>query len=159
MRLKSSDGLRVAGRMTVRATPAGSNGQGEPLYEMTTPNLVVDSGLALVGNMLVDTEDVGLTYHAIGTGTATPATGDTALATETARKAWTSKVQVGATLTYTVFYLASECSYNIAEVGVFGSATASASAGSGTLFSRLLQAYDNSAGLVDLTFEYELTIG
>ncbi len=161
MRLKSSDGLRVAGRMTLRAYPAGSDPANlpAPLTEIRSPNLVVSAGKVLVADLLLDVEDVGLTYHAIGTGSTAPAAGDTALDTETARKAWTSKGRTGAVLTYTVFYLASECSYSITEVGVFGSATASGTADSGVLFARLLQAYDNSAGLVDLTFEYELTIG
>ncbi len=167
MHLRSNDGLRVAGRSRLCAYPAGTlrdyldNAKElpTPLYETRSPNLVVSTGKGLVGDLLLDVESVGLTYHAIGTGTTAPAAGDTALDTEAARKLWTSKTRTGSVITYSVFYLASECAFDIKEVGVFGGSTASGIAESGVLFARLLQSYDNSAGLVDLTFEYELSIG
>jgi hypothetical protein len=129
------------------------------LFRNDRNNLIVTSGLGLVAQMLNDEEDVGLTYHAIGTGATTPVIGDTVLDTESNRKLWTSKIRTGAVVSYSVFYLANESDYDIEECGVFGGATASLTPDSGTLFSHYLQAYDNSAGLVDLTFEYELTVG
>jgi hypothetical protein len=131
---------------------------GACVYENTVHNLVVQDGLEIVCDWALDIEATGLTYHAIGTGAATPASGDSALTTEVARKTWTSKTRAAAVMTYSEFYLASECTYNIKECGVWGGATATATLGSGVLFAHYLQTYDNSAGLVDLTFEYELEV-
>jgi len=154
-----TDTITLKGRSTLRAYPAGSNFKGRPIYENTVTNLVVSSGKNLAADLLLDQETTGLTYHAIGTNSTAPALGNTTLGAEAARKAWTIRSRSANTITLEVFYLASEATHNIAEAGVFGGATASATANSGKLFSRYLQAYNNSAGLVDLTFEYVLEIG
>jgi hypothetical protein len=165
--------INLSGRSTLRAYPRGvlefHMGRGEsladihrlwkPFYMHQRRNLIVTSGRDLVAKMLIDEEDTGLTYHAIGTSATAPVIADTALGSEENRKAWTSKVRTGSVIVFTMFYLASESQYNIQEVGIFGGATASATPDSGTLFSHFLQEYDNTAGLVDLTFEYELTVG
>lgn len=126
-------------------------------------NLVVNAGLNLAGDMLIDAETVGLTYHAVGTGSATPAPGDVALSNEVTRKLWTLRGRSGPVVSLSVFYLASECPYYIRECGVFGGAAAAITPGSGTLFSHYLQtpAYNNSnpATRVDITFDYNLTLG
>jgi len=168
------DMMRLQGKSTIRGFSAGilerylrymdireaiARLAPSALYTKTVSNLVVTGGKELTADALMGLEAVGLTYHALGTGNAAPALGDAGLATETARKAWTSKTRTGAVITYTVFYLASEAAYNIAECGVFGSASANGTLGSGILFARYLQPYDNSAGLIDLTFEYELEVG
>jgi len=127
--------------------------------ESIVKNLIVTAGKGLVGDLLIDDESVGLTYHEIGTGTTAPAAGDTGLDTPAARKGWTTRDRSSSVLTLSVFYAAAECTYAIEEAGVFGGAAASATLGSGVLFSRYLQSYDNSAGAVDLTFDYTLTIG
>ena len=131
------------------------------VYRSAVHNLIVTSGKVMVGNMLRDTAgyDTGLTYHAIGTGSTAPAIANTTLTTEAARKVWTNKSQTIATVTFSVFYTAAQCTYNIKECGIFGHSTAGATANSGILFSHYLQAYDNSAGSFDLTFDYVLTIG
>jgi hypothetical protein len=132
--------------------------QGELIFSQSKHNLVVSSGKALVGDLLIDDESTGITYTAIGTGTTAPALTDTTLATEVARKIITDRVRSGATISLSTFFLASECTYAIKEIGFFGGASASASADSGELFCRILENYDNSAEENDLTFEYSLTI-
>lgn len=122
-------------------------------------NLIVNNGLYLAGDILIDDESVGLTYHAIGTGTTTPASGDTTLTTEVARKAFSTRDRAAAVITLSVFYLGSECNYYIREAGIFGGDNASETADSGDLFSHFLQAYDNSGGSPnDLTWDYDLTL-
>ena len=164
----SEGNIKLTGRSTLRAYPAGTvkdyvdkkiQSLPEPNYVDARNNLVVTVGKELVCDLLLDIETAGLTYHAIGTFSGAPTLSNATLGTEVERKLWTSKTRTLNVITYTAFYLAAECTYNIAEVGVFGGAMASALSDSGVLFSRLLQSYDNSAGLVDLTFEYELTIG
>ena len=153
-----TDTITLKGRSTLRAYPAGSDFKGRPIYEDTVNNLVVTTGKGLAADLLLDQETTGLTYHAIGTDNTAPALADTTLGAEENRKAWTVRSRLGAVLTFEVFYLASEAAYAIAECGVFGGATASATADSGIMFSHYLQTYDNSAGLVDITFEYVLEI-
>ncbi len=166
--IQSRSAIALQGRSTLRAYPAGTVKDyvdkkilclPEPLHIDTKNNLVVTVGKELVADLLLDVESVGLTYHAIGTFSGAPTLSNATLGTESARKLWTSKTRTVNVITFTAFYLAAECTFNITEVGVFGGVMASALSDSGVLFSRLLQSYDNSAGLVDLTFEYELTIG
>lgn len=128
-----------------------------PDSEISEHNLVTTLGKALVGKLLIGQESTGITYMAIGTGTTAPAVGDTQLVTEVKRKEIVDKVMSGGSITLSIFLLASECTYNIQEVGYFG-ALATSAANSGTLFSRVLKAQDNSAGLKDLTFQYTLTV-
>jgi len=112
--------------------------------------------------MLIDTSgyDTGLTYTAIGTGTAAPAVGDTTLGTETARKAITLRERAANVLLLQTFFPAADCNVFLKEVGVFGHSTASATPDSGVLFARTLLSYDNSGGSPsDLTLDWEITIG
>lgn len=173
--MDKSEVIGFSGKSTLRAWPKGllSNLElvGIPLqtvlseyadravYTNVKQNLIVLSGKVLVAKMLNDEEDGGLTYHAIGTDATAPDAADVLLGTESNRKAWTTRIRTSNVILHTMFYLASECTYDIQECGVFGSAAASASLDTGVLFSRYLQPYDNTAGLVDLTFEYELTLG
>ena len=175
MNIVNTDGLQIGGYSVLNVWQAGllpalmAQGhsyaearllaEGLQTYNHRVHNLIVSSGKALVGDMLKDSEDVGLTYHAIGTGTTAVMVGDTTLTTESARKAWTTKARTTNTVTYSVFYTAAQATANIKEAGIFGGTTASGTANSGTLFAHYLQAYDNSAGLYDLTFDYILTIG
>lgn len=123
-----------------------------------THNLVVTRGKQLIADLLIDSHDNGLTYHALGTDATAPAAGQTALVAEVARKAWTARERLGAICTFSVFYLASEASYDIEECGVFGGPGATSTLGSGRLFSRYLQPVPNAGGDFDLTFDYELEV-
>jgi hypothetical protein len=123
-------------------------------------NIIVTTGLQLVLDVLNDDEATGLTYHAIGdTASPSPVIGNTTLNNEVERKAFASRSRAGAQATLSVFYLSTESNYSIAEVGVFGGASASATPDSGIMFSHALQAYDNSGGSPnDLTFDYVLSV-
>jgi len=136
-----------------------ANRAGKMRFENTVDNLVVTAGKLLVADYLIgDGLSLnGLTWHAIGTGTTTPSVSDVALTTEYARKVLTTKSRSGVVITLSVFYLASACTVFVKEAGIFGEA-ASATPGSGTLFSHFLQSYDNSAAANDLTFEYNVTV-
>ena len=125
-------------------------------------NLIVSTGKALVSDMLIDTSgyDTGLTYTAIGTGTAAPVAGNTTLGVETARKAITLRERAANVLLLQTFFPAADCNVFLKEVGVFGHSTASATPDSGVLFARTLLSYDNSGGSPsDLTLDWEITIG
>ena len=175
-------GIPIGGWSTMRAWEAGALGRwleqgydlaaaqaaarlaGALMAEKKVHNLVVTKGLDLVAGLLVGLGEYltdGLSYHAIGTGDTAPVLGDLYLNTEVARKVFTDRSQSGHTATLSVFYLAAECSYEIEECGIFGTLYGDdiSGADSGYLFARYLSSYDNSAGLVDLTFEYSVTVG
>ena len=149
----------MAEGMGLREAQDAARARGHCLFEGKVRNLIVSAGKELVGDFLIDQETTGLAWHAIGTGSTTPSVSDTQLQTEVKRKQWTTRDRSGNVLTLSVFYTSAECTYNLQEAGAFGGAGASSTPNSGTLFSRYLQAYDNSAGNVDLTFDYTLTIG
>ena len=133
--------------------------QGKLVQRQYATNLIVTVGKQYVGDLMVGNEDVAFGYHAIGTGSTDPALSDTTLETEVNRKAYVLKERSGTVVTLSVFFTASESSYNIQECGVFGGTGASLTADSGKLFSHYLQSYDNSGGSFDLTFDYSVTIG
>lgn len=173
----ASEGLTLRGASTLTAWRAGLLGRllkagyslpaarlmarrrGALVSRHAGPNLIVASGKGLVADLLIDEVAGGLTYHAIGTSSQAPAAGQQILSSEVARKAYTLRTRSGNVATFSVFYLASESSYHIREVGQFGGPGASLTPSSGVLFSRLLQTLDNSGGEYDLTFDYDLTIG
>ncbi len=128
------------------------------LAEVRTHNLVTTVGMQLAGDLLTGGEMVGITYHAIGTSSTAPVVGNTQLGAEVARLTLGSRVRAGTVLTFSAYYIAAQCTYNIQEVGLFGGVAASSTANSGRLFARILQAYDNSAGSTDLTFDYNLEV-
>ena len=153
MKQRARDGLCIRGHVRLWA-------RGHIVAE--ADNLIVSTGKALVSDMLIDTSgyDTGLTYTAIGTGTAAPAVGDTTLGTETARKAITLRERAANVLLLQTFFPAADCNVFLKEVGVFGHSTASATPDSGVLFARTLLSYDNSGGSPsDLTLDWEITIG
>ena len=147
----------TGGYSTLRAWEKGKAYIGKPVYEKTVHNLIVTGGKVLVADLLIGDVTTSLTYHAIGTDNTAPAVGDTALTSEAARKAFTTKLNSSNEITLSCFYTAAQSSYDIKECGIFGGA-ASAVADSGTLFSHYLQTQDNSAGNFDLTFDYVLKI-
>lgn len=127
---------------------------GEPNVAL---NMIVNDGLELVLDLLIDQVDAGSSIQAIGTDNTTPAAGDTALGSEAARKQWTTRSRTNQQADFSVFYLAAESSYAIEECGMFGGPAADAGTpDSGTLFAHWLQSEDNSTGSVDLTFDYAL---
>jgi hypothetical protein len=120
-------------------------------------NMVVSDGLNILAQRLVGVGIAELSYHSIGTSTTAPALAQHTLVSEVARLQLASRFAVASVAQTSVFYWASECSYNIKEVGLWAGA-ATGTPNSGTLFSRALYSYDNSGGSVDLTFDYALTL-
>ncbi len=134
--------------------------QSEPEFEFAGNNLITATGVALVGNMLIDVAsfDTGLTYHAIGTTSTAVASGDSILGAESKRLTVTSKSRSSNVLTYSTFYTATQSAVSVQEAGMFGHNTASTASNTGILFSHYLVHVDNASGLYDLTFNYTLQL-
>ena len=125
--------------------------------ELRMNNIVVAIGKNLAAKWAIDSEAVGVTYYAIGTGITPPAAGDTQLGTEVERKLFATRTTTGGVATFSAYFPKADCTYFIKEVGAFGGASASLTANSGILTSHAALNYDNSAGAVDLTFDLDLT--
>lgn len=98
-------------------------------------------------------------YIALGTGTTAASASDTVLDTETVRKAASDQVRTGAIGKITVFFNSSEVSGTYEEVGLFSNGlalTASASADTGVLNSRVLESITLGAG-ENLTVTFNIT--
>jgi hypothetical protein len=121
-------------------------------------NIVVSDGLNVIAQRLSGLSSMGaVSWHAIGTGTTAPALTDQALANEVTRMALASVYGAASVFNASVFYWAFESMYNIKELGLFAGSPSS-TPGSGILFSRTLYTYNNTSGLVDLSFDYALTL-
>ncbi len=148
--------LAVNGHWRMRAIEPKT---GRVVYEAQGENLVTDAGLALVAALLSGDEAQGILVHALGTDGTTPQASDVALGAEQARLAMTIRSAAGNRAEFSVYYPSSVCAFYIREAGVFGGSAADPGVpGSGVLFSRYLVGYDNSAGQVDITFDYTIEI-
>ena len=155
--MKHQDSITITGKWRLMARHIKT---GEVIVK-EGKNLVTTAGKELVGDLLIDRTDydTGMTYHAIGSDATAVAVSDTTLTVEEARKAITSRTRSGAVITFSTFFTAAECTYDIQEAGVFGHSTASATPDSGILCSHYLVDFDNSGGLYDLTFDLVWTVG
>jgi hypothetical protein len=175
MKIKIEESIRLTGKFTLRAWPKGiipkmmARGMSYRVVigrlprslvkaRLEVDNLVVTIGKQLFGEWAIGNAPTAFTYHAIGTGTAAPSVSDVKLETEESRVVLASRTRSGNIVTLSAFYISENCTLHIKEVGIFGG-NASATPDSGTLLSRALLEYDNSAGIYDLTFDYSLTIG
>ena len=162
-RFKKEESLKVSARWRMTARYTGTDIIAKVLEGH---NLIVATGKALIGNMLIDAGaqwDTGLTYCALGSDNTAPAIGQTQLVNEgggaAMRKTITSKTKVVNEITLSTFFTAAQSTLAIEEAAIFGSSTADGTENSGVMFARWLVSFDNSGGLYDLTFDYVLTIG
>lgn len=114
------DKLKATGKLTVVQT----NSLGEIVKEFEVPNLVVTTGKNYIASRMKDATVTAMTHMAIGTGTGTPAAGDTTLGTETGRVTLSNTVVSTNTVTYTATFPAGTGSGAITEAGVLNAGTA-----------------------------------
>jgi hypothetical protein len=117
---------------------------GELLRVTEAENLLPTVGLNAIASQLADpaiTKDLGDNlYIAVGSDGTTPASGDTKLGTEAARKAITDRNAAGVVATIAVFFASGEATGTHLEAGLFGdgvTTTCSAAADSGILYSHV----------------------
>lgn len=125
----------------------------EHIFENITPISGFQQILKGFVGDLTDLEDLVINVHALGTGTNTPANGDTALQTETYRKLVTSKSYSDNKGLYTIFYDSAEAPGSYEEMGLYMGADENV-ADDGTLYDRTLYNF-TKAGDQDVTFDYE----
>lgn len=121
-------------------------------------NIVPTVGRTMIANNLTDsTPDNSMlaNYIALGSGTNTPANGDTTLQTETYRNAVASRTNASNVAYITGFFSAVETSGTYREAGIFCNGTGSAN--TGVLLSRVAINVTKSASET-LTIDWTLTI-
>ena len=123
-------------------------------------NLITTVGKQMVlnrlGNRQIVSNEGMITYGALGTGTNVPATTDTTLQTEVARRLVSVVSLAGTTLTIRCFFPTGDANGTNREFGWFGE-DADATPDSGTLFNRIAI---NKTKTVDktLTVEQEISL-
>jgi hypothetical protein len=183
--MQSSDSLRITGKIIIRSYPAGTLHLYETLrdlgkldqaralladgkIEVEQNNLIVDSsnyGIDILVQYLISAYNgstpfpLGIAWGEIGTGTTTPAAGDTALTTPTNRATVAYAADSGFNTAQLQFFfpdafLANEDYY---ECGSFIGGTSTI--GSGNMFNHalFLTPYSKSAG-TDSTLEIDITL-
>lgn len=125
----------------------------EIIYDKIIKNRLMNNTLnELMKVYIGTTPDLDIAYLAVGTGTTAITDTDTLLATEAFRTApTTATVSTGTGEVTTIFnILDTEALIVIEEIGLFGGSTATASANSGKLISRILWHYDKTVSNVEI---------
>jgi len=97
-----------------------------------TTNLIPDVGLKKLLNYLLCITTPALSHIAVGSGTAAPTSGDTALISEIGRKAFLDKKLTDTSILLSVWFGSADANGTWNEIGIFDAATG------GTLFARSL---------------------
>lgn len=127
-------GLKGVYKITIRDAKTNKI---KRVYEFE--NIIPTVGRTLIANNLTDNNpdnDMLINYVALGTGTGSPANGDTALGTEVYRNSTASRTNASNIGYVTGFFSATEDSGTYYEAGLFSDATETTD--SGILVSRVL---------------------
>lgn len=117
-------------------------------------NLACNAGRTALLNFIASAGgSTGITYFAVGTGTAAPLATDTQLGNEVFRKAVSSTTVSGNQILISTFFLAAEGNFSYTEAGPFGGTGASGTANSGTLYAHAPYVYTKTSA-VALTNDY-----
>lgn len=113
--------LKATGRVHI----VHKNELGEVLHDFEVPNLVVTTGKNYIASKMVATTNspVSMTHMGIGTGTASPVDGDTALGTQTGRVLLSGNSVTNNSITYTATFPAGTGTGAITEAGIFNAGT------------------------------------
>ena len=119
---KVTEELKATGLVKIVHT----NAAGEIVKEFQVPNLVVTAGKQHIAAKIaaITNTPPAMTHMGIGTGTATPGAGDTALITQTGRVSLAGAVVSTNTITYTATFPAGTGDGAITEAGIFNASTA-----------------------------------
>ncbi len=116
-------------------------------------NLVVDTGLNYIVSRMKDTSAGAMSHMALGSGTASPVAGDTALGSQLGSRAALSTTTVSDnTITYTAAFGAGVATGAVSEAGIFNAASA------GTMLCRTVFAVVNKAANDTITVTWTVTV-
>lgn len=147
--LKKESSIRITGRVIAQVRDAKT---GKVLKTVRSKNLVVTSGLNLIGDLLKEDTAVGLNYFAVGTDNTAVVAGDTALGAEVYRGEITTQSRGSATLTVTLFLPTTAANgSSLVEIGLF-----TVDSG-GVMFSRTVHSAITKTATVTVTYTWTFT--
>jgi hypothetical protein len=120
------ENLKMVGELTIQVF----NQNGDLKSATKVPNLVVTNGKNYIASRMAGTAATVMSHMAIGTGTTSPANGDTNLAIEAYRASITFTASTN-TVTATATFSAGNGTGAITEAGIFNYGTYAASPSSG----------------------------
>ena len=115
------------------------------------PNLVVTDGKKWVADRMADSNTV-MTHMAVGTGSTSPASGDTSLDSESDRNALTSTTVTDNAVAYVATWAAGDATAALTEAGIFD-----ASSG-GDCLARTVFSVVNKGASDSLTITWTITV-
>lgn len=128
---------------------------GEIKLDREEKNLVVTVGKNFIASRMAGTTPAVMGWIGVGTGSTSPAAGDTTLVTEVARQATT--VSGGTASTNTVTYVATFAAGTgtgaLQEAGIFNASSA------GTMLSRTTYSVVNKGSADEMTITWTITVG
>jgi len=113
------DSIFVKGALKIVLADA----QGNITDEREVPNLVVAVGKNFIASRMIGTSDNIMSHMAIGTGTASPASGDTTLQSEAGRVTLNSNVRTNNAIAYVATFPAGTGTGAITEAGILNAGT------------------------------------
>lgn len=147
---ETDDNVSVVGKLKIELV--GPDGKVKDARNVD--NLVTQTGKNGIADQVLASPTLAKPgWMAVGTGTTSPATGDTALQTESARVALTSKTRSTNVITYVGTFAAGTGTGALTEAGIFDAAT------TGNLWNRVTFAAVNKGASDSLTITWTTTIG
>lgn len=119
--------------------------------EKVVPNLVVTTGKTFIAARVVGTP-TAMSHMAVGSGTTSPAVGDTALQTELGRVSLTSSASAGAVVTYVASFGAGVGTGAVTEAGILNAAS------SGTMLCRTVFGVVNKGADDSMSITWTITV-
>lgn len=138
-----TDNMKLVGKLSIAIND-------EVVQEVN--NLVVTTGKNFVASRIKDATATAMSHMAIGTGSTSPAAGDTALGNESARVALTSTTVTNADVAYVSSFGAGTGTGAITEAGLFNASS------SGTLFCRTTFSVVNKGADDSMTITWTVTV-
>jgi hypothetical protein len=143
-----TDDLKMSGELTVTVTAQ----DGTIKEQFLVPNLVVTVGKNYIASRMASNSATVMNHMAIGTGTATPIAGDTALGTEAGRVALSSFSATTNAVTATATFPAGTGTGAITEAGILNGDT------TGTLLCRTTFPVVNKAASDSIAITWIITV-
>ena len=156
MNIKKNDGIMLIANVTIGIFNAETN---ELIDTIEKHNLFVTLGKTLIADLLAKTSGkTGLSYFAVGTGTAAAALNNTTLETEVFRDTFTKTTVTTGNLNIQYYLASGDGNGNtLTEAGLFGD-TATVTANSGTLAARVVHAAVVKTSSIAITYSWDLAI-
>lgn len=148
------ENLGITGELTISVFDRDGN-----LKEAKkVPNLVVTVGKTYIASRMAGTAQSVMNTMAIGTGTGTPAVGDTALGTSAGRVATSSFTASTNTVTATATFPAGTGTGAITEAGIFNPTTAGSTDGTNSMLCRTTFPVVNKAAGDSIAITWVITV-